>query len=79
MSILTEIAQILTGAITTLGTGIGEGLNSTVNAMFIQTVEGAQKLSTWGIVVVVFAGIGLAVGLTRLVFYFVTSLGGKGV
>lgn len=78
MSILSEITEILVGGLTNLATGIGSGLNEMVTAAFIKTGEGgAQSLSTFGIVIAVFAGIGLAVGLTTLVTKWVMSLGGR--
>lgn len=49
-----------------------------VTSLFISTGEGgAQTLSTFGGVVVVFGGIALAVGLTTLVTKWIMSLGGR--
>lgn len=77
-AVLQEIIQILVGGITQLATGIGSGLKSLVEAIFL-TGEGTSAspyaLSAFGGVVVVFAGIALAVGLSRWVMHFVTSLG----
>ena len=77
-AVLTEIIGILTGGITGIATGIGNGVSSLVSNIFITTGEGgAQSLSTFGGVVIVFAGISLAVGLCRWVMNFLTSLGAK--
>lgn len=74
--LLQEIVTLLTGGITQLATGIGAGLKSLVTSIFIEVGEGgAQALSTFGGIVVVFAGISLAIGLCRWVMSFVTSLG----
>ena len=80
--ILTEIIQLLVSGVTNMGKGIGNGLNETIKAMFLTTTgDGASavtKLSTFGGIVAVFGGIALAVGLTKLVYHFVTSLGANG-
>lgn len=76
-SILSEIIQILVGGITQLATGIGTGLKSLVEAIFLDTSGNTTSLSTFGGIVVVFAGIALAIGLCRWVMNFVTSLGAK--
>lgn len=77
-AILTEIVSLLTGGITGIATGIGSGVSSLVQNIFITTGEGgAQALSTFGAVVVVFAGVSLAIGLCRWVMNFLTSLGAK--
>lgn len=81
-SLLTEIIQLLVGGITELGKGIGAGLNNCVTSMFLVTSGAGEtattSLSVFGGIVVIFSAIGLAVGLTKLVYHFVTSLGGTG-
>lgn len=81
-SLLTEIIQLLVGGITELGKGIGAGLNNAVTSLFLVTSgdgsSATTKLSVFGGLVVIFAAIALAVGLTKLVYHFVTSLGGTG-
>lgn len=74
-AILTEIIQLLVGGITQLASGIGGGLKSLVEAIFLNTSGQTTTLSTFGGLIVVFAGIGLAIGLSRWVMNFVTSLG----
>ena len=78
MAILQEICEILVGGLTSLGTGIGSGINNAVQNLFITTGEGgAQTLSTFGIVIAIFGGIALAVGLTTLVTKWIMSLGAR--
>lgn len=72
--ILTNIIEILVGGITGIAEGIGAGLSTLAQSIFL-TAEGG--LSTFGILIVVFAGISLAVGLCRWVVNFVTSLGAR--
>lgn len=77
-SIVTEIVEILTSGISGIATGIGGGLKSLVESIFVTMPEGGSgtaKLSTFGGVIIVFAAIGLAIGLSRFVVNWVTSLG----
>ncbi len=71
-AILTEIIQLLTGGLTEMATGIGGGLNSLARSIFL-TTEGT--LSLFGGIIVIFAGVALAIGLSRWVVNFLTSLG----
>ena len=76
-AILTEIMALLVSGITGLASGIGAGLTELVQAIFLKmgengTVEG---LSTFGGLIVVFAGISLAIGLSKWVVHWVSSLG----
>ena len=73
--VLTEIIEILTGGITGMATGIGSGLTSLVTSIFLEGSGDTMKLSVFGGVIVVFAGISLAVGLSRYVVNWVTTLG----
>lgn len=78
MEILSEIIEILVGGITGIATGIGSGLSTLVQSIFLTTGDGgATTLSTFGIMVIVFAGISLAIGLSRWVLNFLTSLGSR--
>lgn len=76
-AIVAEIISILTSGITGLASAIGAGLNNLVNDLFFQTVDGTTSMSMFGIMVCVFAGISLAIGLSRLVVSWLGSLGGK--
>lgn len=76
VDVLQAIIDILVGGITQIATGIGSGLTSLVTNIFLVAGEnGAYELSVFGGVVVVFAGIGLSIGLCRWVMSFITSLG----
>lgn len=77
MTILTEIIQILTGGITGVASGVGEGLSTLASAIFLSGTGESQTLSVMGTLIVVFAGISLALGLCRWVLNFVTSLGAR--
>lgn len=78
MEILNEIVGILVGGITGVATGVGQGLQSLATNIFLETGEGGvQSLSVMGTLIVVFAGISLALGLSRWVLNFVTSLGAR--
>lgn len=76
-TILTEIISILVAGISGMATGIGEGLSTLVQSIFVTVgADGAVTgLSTFGGLNVVFAGIALAIGLSRWVVNWVTSLG----
>lgn len=78
-AILTEIISILVGGIQGIATGIGGGLSTLVKEIFLTTTgtgdAATTSLSTFGALIVVFAGISLAIGLSRWVVNWVTSLG----
>lgn len=77
MQILEEIILIMVGGIQGIGEGIGQGLSSLVGSIFVTTVEGATTLTVFGQMVIIFAAISLAFGLTRWVLNFITSLGAR--
>ena len=81
VQIMQAIIEILVGGISGVATGIGQGLSTLAQSVFLHTTgEGAQavtSLSTFGVLVVVFAGISLAIGLSRWVVNFVASLGAR--
>lgn len=79
-SVLSEIVGILVGGLTDMASGIASGLNSMATALFVTgtgTTSDPYKLSTFGGVVAIFAGISLAVGLTTLVTKWIMSLGAR--
>lgn len=76
-AILTEILDIMISGLTTFGQGIGAGLQAIVTSMFIDSTGGTDQLSVFGGVVAIFAAIGLGVGLTRLVYSWLVTLGGR--
>lgn len=73
--ILKQIIEILVGGITGIASGIGSGLTTLAQSIFLGTEPGS--LSVFGGLVVVFAGISLAIGLCRWVVDWVTSLGSR--
>lgn len=81
VEIMQAIVEILVGGISGVATGIGEGLSTLAQSIFLQTTgsgaEATTSLSTFGVLIVVFAGISLAVGLCRWVVNFVSSLGAR--
>lgn len=81
-SVLTEIIGIITGGLTTMATNIGQGLQNFVQSIFVTSTTSTSgdttySLTVFGGVVCIFAGIGLAVSLGRLVLGWVMSLGGR--
>lgn len=77
-ALLGEIIQILVGGITQLAIGIGSGLMELVGAIFVTgtgTTESPYTLTVFGGLVIVFAGIALAIGLSRFVMNWVTGFG----
>lgn len=77
MTILTAIIELLVGGITGISEGIGAGLSTLATSIFLTGTAGAETLSTFGTLIVVFAGISLSMGLCRWVVNFVTSLGSR--
>ena len=79
-AIVAEIIEILTAGLTGIASGIGGGLKALVDSIFFTTAEGGTAtMSTFGIMVCVFAGISLAIGLSRLIVRWLSSLGGSRV
>lgn len=76
-AILQAIIEILVGGITKVAEGIGAGLSSLATSVFLTGTGETQTLSTFGILIVVFAGISLAVGLSKFVVKWVASLGAR--
>ena len=75
-AVLTAIIELLVGGITGIATGIGSGLSSLVEGIFIvEGTSGTYELTTFGSVIIIFAGVSLAIGLSRWVVNWLTSLG----
>ena len=74
-TILNQIVEILVAGITGVANGIGSGLTTLAQSIFLGSEAGT--LSVFGGLVVVFAGISLAVGLCRWVVDWITSLGAR--
>jgi len=73
--ILKQIIEILVGGITGIASGIGSGLTTLAQSIFLGSEPGT--LTVFGGLVVVFAGISLAIGLCRWVVDWITSLGSR--
>lgn len=72
----TAFLEILVGGIETVATGVAAGANTYVMSLFFTTTEGViTGLSPMGGIIAVFAGVSLAIGLTTLLYQFITSLG----
>lgn len=74
-AVVTEIITTLTSGIAGIATGIGTGLSTLVKSIFLDATGETTKLSMFGGLIVVFAGVSLAIGLSRWVVNWVTSLG----
>lgn len=81
VALLSKIIEILVGGITGIAQGVGSGLSTLATSIFLQTTgEGSSAvttLSTFGAIIIIFAGISLAIGLCRYVVMWLTSLGAK--
>lgn len=81
VEIMQAIIEILVGGISQVAQGIGQGLSTLAQSVFLQTTgtgsDATTTLSTFGVLIVVFAGISLAIGLSRWVVNFVASLGAR--
>ena len=73
--ILKQIIDILVSGITGIASGIGSGLTTLAQSIFLGSEPGT--LTVFGGLVVVFAGISLAIGLCRWVVDWITSLGSR--
>lgn len=78
-NVLSEFIEILVGGISSLASGIGSGVNGFVQDLFLTVAEdgAVTGLSTFGGVTAIFGGIGLAVGLTTLIFHWIRTIGNK--
>ena len=76
-AILAQIIEILVSGITGIATGIGQGLSSLAQNVFLTGTGENQTLSIFAVLVVVFAGIALAVGLSKFVVKWIASLGAR--
>lgn len=81
VEIVQAVIEILVSGLTKLATGIGQGVSSLAKSLFFETVTSGdgskEQLSVFGTLIIVFAGISLAIGLSRLIFHWLTSLGAK--
>ena len=77
-NILQELIGYLVSGITGIASGLGTGITALVKAFFVSGT-GAENdpytLTVFGALVAIFGGISLAVGISRLIFNWVSSLG----
>ena len=76
-TIITQIIDIMYGFLVEGGAAFGQGLQSIVNAVFFTTSGDTTSLSAFGIIVFIFAGISLLVGLTRFIVNIIGSIGAR--
>lgn len=79
-SVLQELITLLVSGITQVATGVGTGVSSLVQNIFLTgdgTSASPYGVSVFGQTIFIFAGISLAIGLCRWVMSFVTSLGAR--
>ena len=74
-NLLTDIIDLLVGGISGIAEGIGNGLSNLVSSIFVTGTDGNETLTVFGGMVVIFAGVSLAIGLSRWVTNWLTSLG----
>lgn len=76
VDVLGEFVRILVGGIKDLAAGIAGGVVDMAKALFLDTsTADTVKLSMFGGIIAIFAGIALAIGITTKVYMWVTSLG----
>lgn len=72
-SILQEIIELLVGGLTQIATGVGNGLSTLVEKIFLNADK--TGLSTYGGVIIIFAGMAFAISLCSRVVAWITTLG----
>lgn len=75
VQIVDTIVEIMFSGITGVANAIGGGLSALAESIFLAGNGETQTLSVFGTLIIVFAGISLAIGLSRLVLNWVTSFG----
>ena len=78
VAVLQELIGLLVGGITGIASGIGTGVSNLVKDLFLDgtgTESDPYSLSIFGGVIGIFGGISLAIGLSRLIFNWISSLG----
>lgn len=81
VEIVQAVVQILVSGIKEMSVGLGEGISELAKALFFTTTgtgaEATQSLSIFGVLICVFAGISLCIGLSKLIFHWLSSLGAR--
>lgn len=73
--IVSQIVGIITSGITSFAQGLGSGIQAFAKALAFEGEGENQKLSVYFILVLVFAGVALTIGLTTRIFTWLSSLG----
>lgn len=76
-AIVSEIIGTLTSGITGVATGVGSGLSTLAQNIFMTGTGDTQSISTFGTLIIVFCAISLGLTLCRWMVNFVTSLGNR--
>ena len=71
--IISSITSALVGAITSLVGAIPAGIKNAFEALFFDTAGNTTTVSKMAVVLLVFGGVALAIGLTKLVWHLVRS------
>lgn len=71
LTMLQNIIALLTGSIEGIAQAIGTGLSTLVQSILMT----GGALSNFGVFMFIFFGISLAIGLSKFVLHWVTSLG----
>lgn len=78
---VTDIIEILVSGLTQMAQGLGSGISALVtNVMYTTVGEGSAattELSAFAVMVVIFAGISLAIGLSKYIVKLIGSLGAR--
>lgn len=76
LPIVSTITGIITAGIGTMAVGLGQGLSQLVQSIFISTAnDGTMNLSTFGGVIIIFAGLALAIGLSKWITNWLSNMG----
>lgn len=76
-ALVTAIIEILVSGITGIASGVGQGLSTLAQNIFMTTTGDTTTISIFGICIVAFAAISLGLSLCRWVVNFFTSLGSR--
>lgn len=76
-TVVTEMINYLTASLTNMATAVGGSLQTFASSMFLDSTGTTPVLSVFGALICAFAGISLAVGIGRLIFGWVSSLGAR--
>lgn len=73
------IIEIMVSGLSGIATGLGQGIKEMIKSLFYDTVttgsDVTTSLSTFAILIISFAAIALAIGLSKRLFSFLTSFG----